>query len=60
MKLFLVSVLAWVSVALLLPTAEGNGGRDDPVMAGYDVVAYHFLDAQSDGVPGKPAFQYRQ
>ena len=52
--------LLWTgTVALMLATAEGNGGRDDPVMAGYDLVAYHSLDPFDDGVPGRPEFQYR-
>jgi YHS domain-containing protein len=36
-----------------------NAGLDDPVLAGYDLVAYHSLQPQQDGVPGSAAFQTR-
>ena len=36
-----------------------RGRIDDPVMAGYDLVAYHSLDADDDGIPGNPQFQTR-
>ena len=34
-------------------------GPDEPVMAGYDLVAYHSLNKTDDGVPGKPSIKYR-
>lgn len=34
-------------------------GPDDPVMAGYDLVAYHSLEPSEDGVPGNPNISYR-
>ncbi|CAB9500081.1 YHS domain-containing protein [Seminavis robusta] len=51
-----------VVLALLsfLPAVHGQGGAvNDPILAGYDLVAYHSLDSLDDGVPGSPDFQTR-
>ena len=60
MKVNFDTSVAWLGAALLLPAlVSANGGRDDPIMAGYDLVAYHSLDPMDDGIPGSPAFQHR-
>ena len=60
MKVNFDTAVAWLGAALLLPSlVSANGGRDDPIMAGYDLVAYHSLDPMDDGIPGNPAFQHR-
>lgn len=47
-------------LAVLVPTAHALlGRRDDPVMAGYDLVAYHSLNALDDGTPGTPDYSVR-
>jgi len=48
------------AVALFLPPSMAlGGGRDDPVMAGYDLVSYWSLDPDEDGVPGTSDYQVR-
>ena len=44
---------------LVIAAVVQGQGIDDPVMAGYDLVAYHSLDAKDDGIPGSPQFQTR-
>ena len=46
-------------LALTAAVAVQSQGIDDPVMAGYDLVAYHSLNADDDGIPGSPLFQTR-
>lgn len=38
---------------------KAMGGVDDPVMAGYDLVAYHSLDEKDDGIPGSKDYSLR-
>lgn len=50
------STLRWICCALASVVVVVNG-QQDPVMAGYDVVAYHSLDPLDNGVPGSSTFQ---
>jgi len=45
--------------AITPPVVNAGGGRDDPVMAGYDVVAYHSLDPNDVGRSGSDRYQTR-
>jgi YHS domain-containing protein len=60
MRTFLSLLLPLATSLLFFPnTVNGNGGLDDPVLAGYDLVAYHSLQPEEDGIPGSPSFQTR-
>lgn len=62
-----VVLLLTVAVGATVVHAQSNNGalppvpsvEDEPVMAGYDLVAYHSLQAREDGVPGNPAISHR-
>lgn len=62
MKILLANPMAWaIALLVFLPRAvRGKGERNDPVMAGYDLVAYHDLDPLDDGIPGSEEFRYRR
>ena len=52
-----IAVVATVVVAQEPPYPVP--GPNEPVMAGYDLVAYHRLQPGDNGIPGKASIQYR-